>query len=83
MNILDDNQEVHPLNTEYTQSPELQKKIQKLIDEHQAQKGRTWSFYEKLRKENPNLYRTAKTHEQMVKDAAALGPNFEDGDFND
>ena len=83
MNILDDNQEVQPLNTEYTQSPELQRKIQKLIDEDQAQKGRTWSFYEKLRKENPNLYRTAKTHEQMVQDAMALGDDFKDGNYDD
>jgi hypothetical protein len=84
MNILDDNnQEVQPLNNEYTKSPELQIKIQKLIDAEKAQRSRTWSYYEKLRKENPNLYRTAKTHEQMVQDAMALGDEFKDGDYDE
>jgi hypothetical protein len=84
-NILDNtNTNTEPnFNTDtYTESLDLERKIQKLRDEDKAQKGRTWAFYEKLRKENPDLYRTAKTHEQMVKDAVALGTAFEDGDFH-
>lgn len=46
-----------------------------------AQK-RTWSYYQKMRKENPIKYRDPKTQDQMFRDAVALGPAFEDGDWN-
>jgi hypothetical protein len=43
---------------------------------------RTWSYYQKMRKDNPNLYRDPKTVNQMFKDANELGSSFEDGDYH-
>lgn len=43
---------------------------------------RTWSYYQKIRKENPRLYRDPKTQAQMFKDASELGDAFEDGDWH-
>jgi hypothetical protein len=43
---------------------------------------RTWSYYQKIKKENPKLYYDPKTTVQMHNDAIALGKEFEDGDFN-
>jgi hypothetical protein len=43
---------------------------------------RTNAYYQKLRKENPTLYRTPKIQDQMFKDAIALGDEFNDGDWN-
>jgi len=40
---------------------------------------RTWAFYEKLRKEDSNLYYSPKTQVQMHQDHATLGRDFEDG----
>jgi hypothetical protein len=42
---------------------------------------RTWSYYQKLKKENPKLYNDPKTNVQMQKDYIELGDEFEDGDF--
>lgn len=42
---------------------------------------RTWSYYEKMRRENPNLYYSGKIQTQMHKDRAELGTAFEDGDW--
>lgn len=42
---------------------------------------RTWSYYQKMRKDNPQLYREPKTQSQMFKDAMDLGSAFEDGDY--
>lgn len=43
---------------------------------------RTWSFYQKMRKENPELYHSRQTNINMERDAVALGAEFQDGDFN-
>jgi hypothetical protein len=43
---------------------------------------RTWSYYQKMRKDNPTLYRDPKTVNQMFKDANELGQSFEDGDYH-
>lgn len=43
---------------------------------------RTNAYYQKLRKENPVLYRSPKIQDQMLKDAIELGEAFEDGDWN-
>lgn len=40
---------------------------------------RTWSYYQDLKKKDPNLYRNSQ--EQMMKDYQRLGSKFEDGDF--
>lgn len=42
---------------------------------------RTWSYYQKLKEKNPNLYYDRKTAVQMHNDAIALGEAFNDGDF--
>lgn len=42
---------------------------------------RTWSYYQKMRKENPSLYERKSTAVQMHNDAIALGDEFNDGDF--
>lgn len=43
---------------------------------------RTWSYYQDLKKNNPNLYRDPNTMAQMERDAIALGDAFSDGDYN-
>lgn len=42
---------------------------------------RTWAYYDKMRKENPAQYHDPKTKQQMAKDYAALGKEFEDGSW--
>lgn len=42
---------------------------------------RTWSYYQKMRKENPDRYNDPKTKAQMTKDYAQLGKEFEDGSW--
>lgn len=42
---------------------------------------RTWSYYQKMKKESPKLYSDPKTAVQMQKDYIELGSEFEDGDF--
>ena len=68
-------------NNTYTPSPKIQNQIDKLIAEEKAQRKRTWSYYEKIRKDDPARYRDPKTHSQMFQDAIALGDAFADGDF--
>lgn len=41
-----------------------------------ATNKRDWSFYEKMRKDQPSLYWNSKTQVQMHKDAIALGDSF-------
>lgn len=43
---------------------------------------RTWSFYQKMRKDNPELYHSRQTNINMERDAVALGAEFQDGDFH-
>lgn len=43
---------------------------------------RTNAFYQKMRKDQPELYRSPKIQDQMFKDAVELGSAFEDGDWN-
>lgn len=43
---------------------------------------RTWSYYQDMKKNQPELYRNPKTTIQMHKDSAELGAAFEDGDFH-
>lgn len=43
---------------------------------------RTWSYYQKMKKENPELYRNPKTNVDMHNDMMALGEEFKDGDFS-
>jgi hypothetical protein len=43
---------------------------------------RTYSYYQKIRQNDPMRYRDPKTQDQMFKDAIALGQEFEDGDWN-
>lgn len=42
---------------------------------------RTWSYYEKMRKENPHQYHDPKTKKQMMQDYQTLGAAFEDGNW--
>lgn len=43
---------------------------------------RTWSYYQKMRQEQPKLYHDPKTVVQMHKDAQDLGDAFADGDWD-
>lgn len=43
---------------------------------------RTWSYYQKMKQENPKLYLDTKIQTQMMKDYEVLGTDFEDGDFH-
>ena len=47
-----------------------------------GQPKRTWSYYQEMKKNDPNLYRNSNTIAQMERDAIALGDAFNDGDFN-
>lgn len=51
-------------------------------DPFAATEKRTNAYYQKLRKTDPVLYRSPKIQDQMLKDAIALGSDFEDGDWN-
>lgn len=42
---------------------------------------RTNAFYQKMRKENPEAYRSPKIQDQMLKDMITLGDDFKDGDW--
>ncbi|MCK1653060.1 hypothetical protein IVA88_16705 [Bradyrhizobium sp. 149] len=64
-------------------SPSLQKRINKLIEDEAEQRQHTWSYYQKIKKEDPDRYWRSKTQQQMVSDASALGEAFQDGSFND
>lgn len=50
-------------------------------DPFQSGQKRTWSYYEKMRKEDPAKYHDPKTKAQMTKDYQALGSEFEDGNW--
>jgi hypothetical protein len=43
---------------------------------------RTNAYYQKLRKDQPEVYRSPKIQDQMYKDALELGDDFNDGDWN-
>ncbi len=43
---------------------------------------RTWSYYKKMRQNSPTEYYSGKIQNQIIKDMAELGSDFEDGDFN-
>lgn len=47
----------------------------------QGAKKRTWSYYQELKKANPDIYNDRKIANQMTQDAIALGDEFNDGDF--
>lgn len=44
-------------------------------------KKRTWSYYQELKKSNPQLYFDRNTAVQMTKDAIELGDAFRDGNY--
>lgn len=44
-------------------------------------KKRTWSYYQELKKSDPDTYWNPKTAVQMDRDAIALGEAFKDGDY--
>jgi hypothetical protein len=46
-----------------------------------GQQKRTWTYYQELRKKDPNAFYDPKTNIQMQKDYLNLGSEFEDGDF--
>jgi hypothetical protein len=60
----------------------LEKKIEKLRADADAQRKRTWQFYQQLKNDNPSKYWSPKIQAQMHRDADALGDGFTDGDFN-
>jgi hypothetical protein len=67
----------------YQYNSSLQTKIDKLIEQETAHKGRTWSFYKKLMKDDPTDYWKPTTQARMFSDAEKLGDDFKDGDFYD
>lgn len=48
----------------------------------QVPQNRTWSYYQELRRKNPDLYSNPKTQVQMHKDALELGDAFGDGNWS-
>ena len=53
-------------------------KIQQLLTGAADQKKRTWTYYEKLRKEDEKKYWKAETQKQLHQDAIDLGDAFLD-----
>lgn len=53
-------------------------KIEKIIADAEAQRNRTWTYYEKLRKENEKEYWKSETQKQLHQDAIDLGDAFLD-----
>lgn len=48
----------------------------------QGPKKRTWSYYQEMKKTNPDLYLNPKIANQMHDDMVELGDAFKDGDWN-
>lgn len=44
-------------------------------------RDRTWTFYEDMKKKDPNAYWNPKTQVQMHQDLMQLGDKFKDGDY--
>jgi len=63
-----------------TSSPDLEKKIQKLIADDAAQQLRTEKYYKKLKAENLDNFLSPKIQKAMEADAQALGEKWFDGD---
>lgn len=59
----------------------LEKNIQKLIDDDAAMQNRTWSHYKKLKDENLEKFLSQKVQKEMEAAAQYLGEKFADGDF--
>jgi len=72
--ILDDPTNDQP--TGYQPSERTQNKIRRILADEESQQQRTWSYYARLRKENPTLYWQSQA--QMHQDANALGEKFAD-----
>jgi hypothetical protein len=60
----------------FSNSPRIQKQLEKLLNEEAAQKQRTWQFYQELKKTDRDRYLSPKTQDQMVRDAEDLGEAF-------
>jgi hypothetical protein len=67
---------MNDLDTDATYSPKIQKQLDKLLADEEAQNKRTWAYYQELKKTNPKLYLDPKISVQMDKDAIALGDAF-------
>ena len=61
---------------------ETRQQIEKLLLDEEAQKKRTWAYYQDIKKKDPHKFLMPKLQVQMMKDAAALGESFKDGDYN-
>ena len=64
--------------THYQPSNTVQDKINKLIEDEKAQKGRTLSYYQKIKKDNREKYLSDRIQKQMQQDAVSLGEAFFD-----
>ena len=75
MTNFDDDKELQDIKERFLQE----------VKDHQERKveTRTWSYYEKMRKEKPKEYWRSGTQAQMLKDYQALGTSFEDGSFGE
>ena len=60
-------------------SPRVQEQIDKLLKDEEAQKGRTFSYYQELRKKDQTKFLSTQLQKQMEQDAQDLGEHF----FND
>jgi hypothetical protein len=59
-----------------TFSPMVQGSVRTEGVNMQASAERDWSYYQKLRRENRNLYYSPKVQQQMFQDKARLGEKF-------
>lgn len=47
----------------------------------QGEKKRDWTYYQDIKKNNPQEYKSSRIQNQMLKDYEELGKDFETGDF--
>jgi hypothetical protein len=47
-----------------------------------GEKKRTWSYYQEMKKNQPDIYNNPRTALQMQRDAIELGDAFQDGDYH-
>jgi hypothetical protein len=48
---------------------------------NKPQPKKTWTYYQKIKKENPKLYNSPEIQSEMARSYAELGGDFEDGNF--
>src|SRR5690348_6399184 len=60
---------------------EYEEEIKPERPDFRTQTNRKWSYYERMKRDDPKRYWLPSTQRQLERDYAVLGKDFEDGDF--